>query len=54
MASPDDPSKTVKLAADDQVYAHGFVILELDDSDRSATATYYQETSEEPLYRETL
>ena len=54
VASPDDPSKSVELAADDQVYAHGFVILELDDSDRSAVATYYQETSEEPLYRETL
>lgn len=54
VASPDDPSKSIELASNDQVYAHGFVILELDDSDRSATATYYQETSDQPLYTETL
>ena len=31
-----------------------FVIAQLDDADRSATATYYQETSDQPLWMETL
>lgn len=50
----DHPGTPVELAADDQVYAHGFVIVQLDDTDRSATATYYQETTDQPLWVETL
>lgn len=53
---PHDPSQPVQLSADDQVYAHGFVILQLDDGDRSATATatYYEETTDQPLWVERL
>ena len=50
----DHPGTPVQLSADEQVYAHGFVILELDDGDRSATATYYEETTDTPLWVETL
>jgi hypothetical protein len=50
----DAPGTPVELAADDQVYAHGFVIVQLDDQDRSATASYYQETADEPLWVERL
>jgi len=51
---PAQPGTPVQLSADQQVYAHGFVIIQLDDSDRSATATYYEETTDTPLWVERL
>jgi len=54
VADPADPSLPLQPAADDQVYAHGFAILQLDDRDRSATASYYQETSDQAMWVERL
>lgn len=52
---PRHPGKKVMLATDGETYAHGFVILELNDDDGTAKASYYQET--EPanaMYTETF
>jgi hypothetical protein len=46
-----DDGRPLELAVVDQVYAHGFVMLEL-GADRTATASYYQETSEQPMWVE--
>lgn len=54
VADPTDPSQPIQPAADDEVYAHGFVILHLDDRDRSATASFYQETSDQAMWVERL
>lgn len=52
---PRRPGEKLKLDITDQVYAHGFVILELDDAARTATARYYQETDPTtPMYEEEL
>ena len=50
----DAPGSPVELGADDQIYAHGFVILQLAGRDRPAVATYYEETTDEPLWVEEL
>jgi len=52
---PRKPGEKLKLAITDQVYAHGFVILDLDDDAGTAEVSYYQET--EPgtaMYTETV
>ena len=52
---PGNPGKPLELATVDEVYAHGFVILQLDDRERTATASYYQETDySRPMYEERL
>ena len=52
---PAKPGEKLKLAVTDQVYAHGFVILDLDDDEGTARARYYQETDPQtPMYVETL
>ena len=52
---PAKPGEKLKLAVTDQVYAHGFVILDLDDDAGTARARYYQETdTDNPMYEETL
>lgn len=52
---PANPGKKLELAVTDQVYAHGFVILDLNDDNGTAQASYYQETDpENPMYVETL
>lgn len=58
---PDPPTlvqadgRPVQLAQDaDGVYAHGYVILELDDAAGRAEARYYATPDDQVVYRETL
>lgn len=52
---PRKPGEKLKLSTTDQVYAHGFVILDLDDDTGTARASYYEETDPDtPMYVETL
>ncbi|MDY7093233.1 MAG: metallophosphoesterase [Acidobacteriota bacterium] len=52
---PANPGQPLRLGVVDESYAHGFVILRLDDQRRQATASYYQETDwSRPMYREVL
>lgn len=46
--------QALKLAQIDGAYAHGFVLIELDAVEHTAIASYYQETSELPIWQETL
>lgn len=55
VADPQNPGEPLKLGVVDQAYAHGFAIVELDDRDRSATVSYYQETDyTTPMFVERL
>jgi hypothetical protein len=50
---PANPGQPLRLGIVDQSYAHGFVILQLDGP--QATASYYQESDwGQPMYREVL
>ena len=49
---PRQPGQPLQLDVVDQVFAHGFVILDLDDDQRTATASYYQETDTAPMFVE--
>ena len=52
---PNRPGEKLKLGTIDDVYAHGFVIIKLDDRSKTATAGYYQETDySSPMYEEKL
>ena len=52
---PNRPGEPLRLATVDEVYAHGFTIIRLDDASKSATVSYYQETDyETPMYVEEL
>jgi len=44
----------LRLPKDDAVYAHGFVILQLDDTAKTALASYYAETQSAPIWEETI
>jgi Calcineurin-like phosphoesterase len=55
VADPHHPGAPLKLGVVDQAYAHGFAIVELDDRERSATVSYYQETDySRPMFVERL
>lgn len=55
VADPRNPGAPLKLGVVDQAYAHGFAIVRLDDRDRSATVSYYQETDyTRPMFVERL
>ncbi|MEM9557958.1 MAG: metallophosphoesterase [Acidobacteriota bacterium] len=55
VADPADPSQSLMLASVDQVYAHGFLIVSLDDAQRRGTVRYYQETDwDRPMFEEEL
>ncbi|MDX1999957.1 MAG: metallophosphoesterase, partial [Thermoanaerobaculia bacterium] len=55
VGDPRNPGEPLKLGVVDQAYAHGFVIVRLDDRDRSATVSYYQETDyTTPMFVERL
>ena len=52
---PNHPGQKLMLAKDDEVYAHGYVIISLDNRSKTAQVDYYQETDEHtPMYTETL
>ncbi len=52
---PKNPGKKVELSISGPVYDHGFVILDLDDTARTAKVTYYQMSQPDtPLYEEVL
>jgi Calcineurin-like phosphoesterase len=52
---PKNPGQPLKLGTVDQAYAHGFAIVQLNDQDRSATVSYYQETDyTKPMFVERL
>ena len=52
---PASPGNKVKLDVDDEVFAHGFAILDVDDAEHSARVRYYQETQPAgPLYEENI
>lgn len=52
---PRRPGTPLRLDAVDQVYAHGFTMIDIDDAARTATASYYQETDyQTPMYVEKL
>lgn len=55
VGDPRNPGEALKLGVVDQSYAHGFAIVRLDDHDRSATVSYYQETDyTTPMFVERL
>lgn len=55
-AHPDHPDVPVMLGTTpEDVYTHCYVILQLDDASRTATACYYQDTADDTLlFEETL
>ena len=53
--APGQPGKKLQLSTDGPVYDHGFLILELDDTARTAKASYYQESQpDKPMYEEVI
>ena len=54
-ANPALPNMPVMLGTAAGVYNHGYVILKLDDANRTAGVSYYQDTdSGDLLFQETL
>ncbi len=53
---PALPGEKLKLGTVDEIYAHGFAIIKLDDRDQTATVGYFQETNAyaSPMYEEKL
>jgi hypothetical protein len=52
---PAHPGKKLQLGVSGPVYDHGFVILQLDDTARTAKASYYQASQPDtPMYEEVI
>jgi hypothetical protein len=52
---PRKPGEKLTLDKNGKIYAHGYVLIKLDDRTKTAQASYYQDTDENtPMYTETL
>jgi hypothetical protein len=52
---PSTPGQPLQLASNGTAYAHGFLIIDLNDDQKSAVVNYYQDSAPGvPMYTETL